>query len=320
MPKQIHDQQYGEDRPYDARITHRAQDGVDWVRKNHGSQACVTFRAAGAGPEAYQGHRPHCSVTGWASVLALPWAIQPGLSEIKISTLCRVSSYHDDAGDSSFEAPSVDLRAEFLTDEQHGSSFVEGDQGTDPPDFRWKSFTYKIGEWATEHPPEFDTFSLAIKSKLIGNPGLAQNNTDGAIENDWLVGPYYPWRIKGDGSNTDPLYGQPGPPSPTTADHGPNEATASVPTHYVRSKEFSSGSDTYDQRLEFTRPHDHCYQHQNDGHHVAVWPPSDTLGADGDFDPANDNEYDDRPEPEAVIKWAASYIQIKAIEIREIYE
>lgn len=286
-------QQYARLRPYDTRVLREADESVAYVVARKGSSLTAHFRAPADGldADAWRRQRAWASVSGWASFLVVPWAINPGLKELRVTVVARVSDVLRDQADVS-NSCQAELRGGFLGNFGEGFSSALP-QGT-PPEYAPYSLVVPVGDWSGGVPPSMDVLALSFQSRLSGNAILEPNNRAGMLSDATITGPFFPWRPRSSTSN----YSDPAGDGPNAAGEA-NEVTASVLAQW-------DGEDE-----TYTAVLDHCYRWQDDVCNMWPWrsPASDPGTPEAQAEG-----------PTRVLKWACAYLQFRSVQITEVYE
>ncbi|MGI9589202.1 MAG: hypothetical protein ACR2MR_13525 [Dietzia maris] len=102
------------DNPYDALVVNRINNNNDYLYETDGSVVSCDWTvgnpAAVGEDDSFTFTRPYCMASGWASIMQIPWLIQPGLNKIILTLDYRVSTGSiDNAGTSPWTTPTVDV-------------------------------------------------------------------------------------------------------------------------------------------------------------------------------------------------------------------
>lgn len=108
-----HDQILDGDEPYDALIVNRISNNNDYLYETDGSVVSCDWTVGHptviGEDDSFTFTRPYCMASGWASIMQIPWLIQPGLNKIILTLDYRVSTGQIDKGSASpWTAPRVE--------------------------------------------------------------------------------------------------------------------------------------------------------------------------------------------------------------------
>jgi hypothetical protein len=165
----MHEEAMASDQPYDAYALQRLEGRNDWLREHRGSSATVkAHRASQNGSTSGLHERPMVSMSGFTSIVQIPWWIPSSLTGFEIDIILRVSSRDIDAGMTD-QGPELGLRAHVLgnrRDTEYGVLPRVADKGS-PAEWQLKRMTYNLGDWASESKEDFfGTLSIQFKSNI----------------------------------------------------------------------------------------------------------------------------------------------------------
>lgn len=127
------------DNPYDALVVNRIGNNNDYLYETDGSVVSCDWTVGNpaivGGDGAYTYTRPYCMASGWASIMQIPWLIQPGLNKIILTLDYRVSTGQlDEDVKSPWTTPTVDVCMR-LADHSGVSNMVSLE--TTKNEFKW---------------------------------------------------------------------------------------------------------------------------------------------------------------------------------------
>lgn len=134
-----HDQILNGDEPYDALTVNRINSNNQYLYETDGNVVSCDWTVGNpvviGEDDSRTFTRPYCMASGWASIMQIPWLIQPGLNKIIMCLDYRVSTASiDAAGTSPWTSPTVDVCLR-LADHSGASDVVS--LVTTNNEFRW---------------------------------------------------------------------------------------------------------------------------------------------------------------------------------------
>lgn len=138
-----------------------------WLRMNRGNHGVVSFRSQSNAADAHLHERPFVSVTGWSSVLQIPWYVGRGLRRLTLRAFVRLGAGNDTGESVPDTGWAGYLRARLLGREPSDAVAVQPVRVTPSgfSRFGWQyvEWTYDLGEGVDG---VFDILSLEIKTEI----------------------------------------------------------------------------------------------------------------------------------------------------------
>lgn len=301
------------------------------VLQGRGQQVSHTFYLnAGPGEDETTG-RPVASVSGWATLMVIPWWVHPQLEEIRFSHHLRVAHGPDDLSGVEFQPQGIDVRYEFLSDPARAQVHrVEPRTVGDEMLHQTVTHIFDAGDSATTQP-RWDILAIAVRS--VPEPGLRDPDNwfedapgsftvpDSVLNPDqYIRGIWYPRssdQVRLSDGATHFYEEEAGPGKP---DDEANEVTCSA---LLWTDDHDTGSGEWDP--EHIRLVDHLGMHSlvagdwDTGRQQHIWPPTpDLLRTPKEEE---DGETID-PDEERFYKWVAKcwipYGQWRSVTINEV--
>lgn len=162
------------DHAYGTDFLHRVDDRTAWLQRNKGNSICLMNHATSSDPSDYLNERPWASPFS-AGIISLPYEVNPGLSKLRFSMYCRVSSHTYDETPASTHSPDwMTVRARLLGNDAVGSVdidpvWVSVTPDSTPPVWGWVTWELDLdsGNWASD-PSDglIDTLVIEIQSTV----------------------------------------------------------------------------------------------------------------------------------------------------------
>lgn len=193
------------DNPYDALVVNRIGNNNDYLYETDGSvvscDLVVGNPAIVGDDDSFTFTRPYCMASGWASIMQIPWLIQPGLNKIILTLDYRVSTGQLDKDlPSPWTTPTVDVCMR-LADHSGVSNVVS--LATTKNEFKWagegsgNEIVFEIDSGSFSRDPGLGPFytilNLCIRSrgmdlsaaKIASNSNF--NFNDSSVESEKAV-------------------------------------------------------------------------------------------------------------------------------------